>query len=98
MTPETTSKRRRVHKPAETDISFADRLAFGILKPVETWTLAGKSRTVFYNDVRAGKVKLRKIGERASGVFGPDAQEYVKASLGELIAPAQSSDCKSEAA
>lgn len=88
MTTDTSApKRKRVHKPADTDLTFSDRLAHGILKPAEVWGLAGVSRTVFYDDVKSGKVALRKIGERAVGVYGPDAQSYVKGKLGDLVAP-----------
>jgi hypothetical protein len=48
-----------------------------MLKPQEVWSLAGKAKTTFYEDVKAGKVVLRKIGLRSSAVYGPDAKRYI---------------------
>ena len=52
-----------------------------MLKPQEVWSLAGKAKTTFYEDVKAGKVVLRKIGIRSSAVYGPDAKRYIESSL-----------------
>ena len=65
--------------------SLKDRLEHGILKPQEVWVLAGKARTTFYEDVKAGKVALRKIGLRSSGVYGPDAKRYIESCLSPSI-------------
>ncbi|MFM8646873.1 MAG: hypothetical protein ACKOB7_03700 [Methylocystis sp.] len=53
-----------------------------MLRPQEVWSLAGKGKTSFYEDVKAGKVALRKIGRRSSGVYGPDTKRYIQSSLG----------------
>jgi hypothetical protein len=52
-----------------------------MLKPQEVWSLAGKAKTTFYEDVKAGKVVLRKIGLRSSAVYGPDAKRYIESCL-----------------
>lgn len=52
-----------------------------MLKPQEVWNLAGKAKTTFYEDVKAGKVILRKIGIRSSAVYGPDAKRYIESYL-----------------
>ena len=62
--------------------SLSVRLFHGVLRPQEVWSLAGKGKTSFYEDVKAGKVALRKIGRRSSGVYGPDAKRYIQSSLG----------------
>ena len=62
--------------------SLSERLLHGVLRPQEVWSLAGKGKTSFYEDVKAGKVTLRKIGRRSSGVYGPDAKRYIQSSLG----------------
>lgn len=62
--------------------SLSERLLHGVLRPQEVWSLAGKGKTSFYEDVKAGKVALRKIGRRSSGVYGPDAKRYIQSSLG----------------
>ena len=62
--------------------SLSERLLHGVLIPQEVWSLAGKGKTSFYEDVKAGKVALRKIGRRSSGVYGPDAKRYIQSSLG----------------
>ena len=62
--------------------SLSERLLHGVLRPQEVWGLAGKGKTSFYEDVKAGKVALRKIGRRSSGVYGPDAKRYIQSSLG----------------
>lgn len=62
--------------------SLSERLLHGVLRPQEVWSLAGKGKTSFYEDVKAGKVVLRKIGRRSSGVYGPDAKRYIQSSLG----------------
>ena len=62
--------------------SLNERLLHGVLRPQEVWSLAGKGKTSFYEDVKAGKVALRKIGRRSSGVYGPDAKRYIQSSLG----------------
>ena len=62
--------------------SLSERLLHGVLRPQEVWSLAGKGKTSFYEDVKAGKVALRKIGRRSSGVYGPDAKLYIQSSLG----------------
>ena len=71
-----------INRPTpEPFFSLKDRLEHGILKPQEVWVLAGKARTTFYEDVKAGKVALRKIGLRSSGVYGPDAKRYIESCL-----------------
>ena len=62
--------------------SLSERLLHGVLRPQVVWSLAGKGKTSFYEDVKAGKVALRKIGRRSSGVYGPDAKRYIQSSLG----------------
>ena len=62
--------------------SLSERLLHGVLRPQEVWSLAGKGKTSFYEDVKAGKVALRKIGRRSSGVYGPDVKRYIQSSLG----------------
>ena len=62
--------------------SLSERLLHGVLRPQEVWSLAGKGKTSFYEDVKARKVALRKIGRRSSGVYGPDAKRYIQSSLG----------------
>ncbi|NBS35520.1 MAG: hypothetical protein EBS82_06780 [Methylocystaceae bacterium] len=61
--------------------TLSERLEHGMLKPQEVWSLAGKAKTTFYEDVKAGKVVLRKIGLRSSGVYGPDAKRYIESCL-----------------
>ena len=61
--------------------TLSERLEHGMLKPQEVWSLAGKAKTTFYEDVKAGKVVLRKIGIRSSAVYGPDAKRYIESSL-----------------
>jgi hypothetical protein len=61
--------------------TLSERLEHGMLKPQEVWSLAGKAKTTFYEDVKAGKVVLRKIGLRSSAVYGPDAKRYIESCL-----------------
>jgi len=61
--------------------TLSERLEHGMLKPQEVWSLAGKAKTTFYEDVKAGKVVLRKIGLRSSAVYGPDAKRYIQSCL-----------------
>ena len=68
--------------PKDNLFSLSERLLHGVLRPQEVWSLAGKGKTSFYEDVKAGKVVLRKIGRRSSGVYGPDAKRYIQSSLG----------------
>jgi hypothetical protein len=68
--------------PKDNLFSLSERLSHGVLRPQEVWSLAGKGKTSFYEDVKAGKVALRKIGLRSSGVYGPEAKRYIQSSLG----------------
>lgn len=57
-------------------LSIADRLEHGNLDISEVCALRGRSRSGFYQDVLAGRVRLLKIGRR-SVVPGPIARAYI---------------------
>jgi hypothetical protein len=56
----------------DSEISLADRLAFGNLTVAETRTLKNRSHSGFYEDLKEGLVVVRKIG-RKTVVPGPIA-------------------------
>lgn len=60
---------------------LGERLEHGMLKPQEAQSLAGKAKTTFNQDVKAGKVLLRKIGLRSSTIYCPDAKRYIESCL-----------------
>jgi hypothetical protein len=57
-------------------ITLEDRLTSGNLTVDEVRALKNRSRTGFYEDVKAGRVKIEKIG-RKSIVRGPIAKLYI---------------------
>jgi hypothetical protein len=57
-------------------ITIQDRLTSGNLTVDEVRALKNRSRTGFYEDVKAGRVKIEKIG-RKSVVRGPIATRYI---------------------
>ena len=57
-------------------ITLEDRLTSGNLTVDEVRALKNRSRTGFYEDVKAGRVKIEKIG-RKSIVRGPIATRYI---------------------
>jgi hypothetical protein len=59
-----------------TQISVHDRLQNGNLSIKEVCALANRSRTGFYDDLKAGLVSVRKIGRR-SIVPGAIARAYI---------------------
>lgn len=65
-----------VTKRTEPLITIHDRLEAGNLTIEEVRTLANRSKTGFYADLKAGLVTIRKIG-RKSVVPGPVAKRYI---------------------
>jgi hypothetical protein len=57
-------------------ITIQHRLTSGNLTVDEVRALKNRSRTGFYEDVKAGRVKIEKIG-RKSVVRGPIATRYI---------------------
>jgi hypothetical protein len=58
------------------DISLADRLEHGNLTIREACLLADASRSKFYEDLKEGRVAIRKLGAK-SVVAGPIAKRYI---------------------
>ena len=71
-------------------ITIHDRLEHGKLSIDEVCTLAIRSKTGFYQDVKAGLVKIEKNG-RKSSVLGPIAKRYI---AGEPIDSASSAEAR----
>jgi hypothetical protein len=65
---------RKPKRPSS--LSLEDPLEHGNLTVDEVRELKNRSRTGFYEDLRAGLVKLEKIG-RKSIVRGPIARRYI---------------------
>jgi hypothetical protein len=63
-------------------ITLEDRLVNGNLTVAEVCALARRSRTGFYEDVKAGRVTIRKAG-RKTLVPGPVAKRYIAGETGE---------------
>ena len=59
-----------------TDFTIQDRLDCGNLTIQEVCALKPRSHSGFYEDLKAGKVSIRKIG-RKSVVPGPVAKAYI---------------------
>lgn len=57
-------------------LTLEDRFAHGNLTVAEVCTLAGRSRSGFYEDLKAGLVVVRKAGRRTL-VPGPAAKRYI---------------------
>ena len=57
-------------------ITIQERLEIGNLSVDEVCVLADRSKTAFYQDVKAELVKIRKVGRR-SVVRGPIAKKYI---------------------
>lgn len=70
-------------------ISIQDRLAVGNLTISEVCSLAGRSRTAFYSDVKLGFVEIIKRGRR-SLVAGPVAMRYISGTA--IPTPTQGND------
>jgi ribosomal protein S14 len=63
-------------------VTLQERLASGNLTVAEVCALAGRSRTGFYEDLKAGRVSIRKAG-RKTLVPGPVARRYIAGETGE---------------
>ena len=57
-------------------VTIQDRLENGNLTVAEVCALAGRSRTAFYKDLKAGLVSIRKAG-RKTLIPGPIAKRYI---------------------
>lgn len=67
------------------EISLADRLEHGNLTIRETCALADASRSKFYEDLKARRVAIRKLGNK-SVVPGPIAKRYIAGlPIGDLL-------------
>ena len=73
---------RAASKSASAVVTLEDRLASGNLTVAEVCALAGRSRTGFYEDLKAGRVSIRKAG-RKTLVPGPVAKRYIAGETGE---------------
>ena len=62
-------------------LTIRDRLEHGNLTVAEVCELASRSRSGFYEDVKAGRVAIAKIG-RKTIVRGPVAAAYVASLAG----------------
>ncbi len=72
------------HETAEAatpPVTMEDRLANGNLTVAEVCALAGRSRTGFYEDLKAGLVTVRKAG-RKTLIPGPVAKRYIAGETG----------------
>ncbi len=58
-------------------VTLQDRFEFGFFTVDHLCDLANRSRTAFYADVKAGLVKIDKVG-RSSRVYGPNAKAYIR--------------------
>jgi len=73
----TVKERRKKEKPEKQPrFTLQDRLEYGNLTIDEVCELAQRSKTAFYEDVKAGLITIRKAGRR-SNIFGPDAKRYI---------------------
>lgn len=75
----------RSHETTKTPtprITIEDRLANGNFTVAEVCALAGRSRTGFYEDLKAGLVSVRKAG-RKTLIPGPVAKRYIAFETGE---------------
>ena len=61
---------------APSRVTIEERLANGNLTVAEVCALAGRSRSSFYEDLKAGLVSIRKAG-RKTLIPGPIAKRYI---------------------
>jgi hypothetical protein len=75
-------------------VTINDRLLCGNLTIRETWELKGVSRSRFHEDLRAGRVALRRNGNKGL-VPGPIAARYVaNEPIDDLLATLPGLECR----
>jgi hypothetical protein len=79
--PETKMPNRDTSKASSPLMTIEDRLANGNLTVAEVCLLASRSRTGFYEDLKAGLVTVRKAG-RKTLIPGPVAKRYIAGETG----------------